>query len=283
WLLVAGLAALVITYWPTSSHLVYEKNLEVSGPFNPHEYHALLSGQAAAEDLVVFNELALAGWYELDRGPADPPWHYALRWTPIIEPMPQIRPRVEQAVGRYPRLWFVLYKGSFGPGRELKDWLDGALYPVTMDWGSESLFLSYIAPTAPMVEVSPGADFGDGLVRLEAARYSAQAGPRGELAVSLRWQALTDTRPNCRVVIQVWDEQGQVLAHRDVRPANWEQPSPRWRQGDVVEDRHGLLLTGRSGTPLHLAVSLYDEDTGQTLVVRGQDYLELGTLTESRP
>jgi 4-amino-4-deoxy-L-arabinose transferase-like glycosyltransferase len=281
WLFAVGLLALVVTYWPTAASLVYEKNLEVSGRFDPHEVHATLSGRAAPEDLVFFNTLALAGWYEMDRGVGDPPWEYALRWTPIIEPMAQIRPRVGLAAEDYARLWFVLYQGSFGPGRELKDWLDSALYPASMDWTSDSLLLSYVSPVGGLQEAVLDAEVGPGLMRLEGAQYNGQTGPHGEVTVSLWWRALETPLPNCRVVVQVWDETGQVLAHRDVRPGNWEQPTWRWQVGQAIEDRHGLLLAEQADTPLHLAVSIYDSDTGETLPIEGAPFIELGTLVEA--
>lgn len=280
WLLAAGAAALVLTFWPTSSRFVYEKSLEVSGPFDPHEHDTFLSGRAQAGDFVFFNELALAGWYELDRGPGDPAWGYALRWTPIIEPLERVVPRVERALAEHGRLWFVLYQGTFGPGAELKDWLDGALCPVSMDWGTDSLILSYVQPATDWRRVTQGAEFGPapGLVRLEAAEYSAQPGPGGEVGVVLYWRALQAPLPNCRVVVQIWDDAGTVLAQRDVRPANWERPTQEWATGEVIEDRHGLLLSGHSATPLHLAVSFYDSGKGEPLAVAGGTFIELGTL-----
>ena len=277
-ILVAGLAILCVAFWPTSSRFVYEKSLEVSGPFDPHEYHTMFSSRAHADDLVFFNELALAGWYEVDRSPGDPAWSYALRWTPIVEPMAQIRPRVEQAAGKHSRLWFVMYQGSFGPGAELKSWLDETFYPASLDWGSDSLFLSYLSPPADWHVVTPHADFG-GLVRLEAAQFSARPGQHGEVAVALRWQALQAPLPDCRVVLQVWDEAGNVLAQRDVRPGNWERPTSRWAAGEVIEEHHGLLLTQRSQTPLHLAIFVYDAGTGSFLSVNGATFLELGELS----
>jgi hypothetical protein len=279
--LVAGLAVLIVAYWPTASRFVYEKSLEVSGDFDPHEYHAMLSSRAQPGDFVFFNELAPAGWYEMDRGPEDPAWGYALRWTPIIEPMQRIRPRVERAATEYAHLWFVLYKGTSGPGAELKVWLDEALYPYSMDWEGDSLYLSYLTPKTAWLEVAPGADFG-GLIRLEAARYSAQVGSVGDVGIALRWRALEAPLPNCRVVLQIWDEAGTVLAHRDARPVNWERPTHRWSPGEVIEDRHGLLLTAWSETPLHLAVSLYDTETGEPLPVAGGTFVELGTLVNGR-
>jgi len=280
WLLAGAAALLACTFYPTASRFVYEKSLEVSGPFDPHEIHRLLHGRARHTDYVFFNELALAGWYELDRVPQeDPQWGYALRWTPIIEPLERITPRVERALERPPqRLWFVLYQGSFGPGAELKVWLDTALFPVSMDWGRDSLVLSYVRPAVPSRLLAPQADFGrPPMIRLEAAETSVRPSPEGALGLALRWRALRGALPDCRIVVQVWDETGAVVAQRDVRPANWERPTSRWNEGEVVEDRHGLLLSAPSTTPLHLAVSVYEEG-GAPLPVGGQPFLELGTL-----
>ena len=275
-------AILVITYWPTSSRFVYEKSLEVSGSFDPHEYHAALSGQAGSDDLVFFNELALAGWYEMDRGPQDAPWGYALRWTPIIEPMAQIERRVEESAGQHPRLWFVLYKGGFGPGQELKEWLDSTLYPTRMAWGSESLFLTYLPPADAWRAVAPEADFG-GLIRLETARFGAAAGPQGQVPIALRWRALDDPLPDLRIVVQAWDETGTVLAQRDVQPDNWGRPADQWKAGDVVEEHHGLVLAAGSDTPVHLAVSVYETAMGEPLLVNGDAFLELGAIPPPPP
>ncbi len=275
--LAIGLSGLLLAFWPTSSRLVYEKNLEVTGPFDPHEYHEMLNGRARPDDFVFFNELALAGWYEMDRTSEDPAWGYTLRWTPIIEPMERIQPRVQRAATEHTRLWFVLYQGTFGPGAELKAWLDETLYPLSMDWGSDSLFLSYLMPKSPWIEVAPGVDFGNA-IRLKSARYSAQVGPAGGVGVALRWRALRAPLPDCRVVLQIWDETGAVLAHRDVQPANWERPTWHWGAGEIIEDHHGLLVSMHSGTPLHLAVSLYDSVTGEPLLVAGESFWELGVL-----
>jgi hypothetical protein len=278
WLLLGAACALVVAFWPTSASFVYEKGLEVSGDFDPHKYHAFLGQHAAGEDYVFFNSLALAGWYEMDRGPEDPAWGHALRWTPIVEPLAQVQPRVLRAAERYPRLWFVLYKGTFGPGEAFKAWLDGTLYPAGLDWrGGDSMFLSYLPPHTALQPGPGDVDFG-GQIALERSRYSATVGPGGEVLVDLRWRALEAPLPDYRVVVQVWDETGQVLAQRDVQPANWDHPTGRWRPGEAVVDRHGLRLSARSETPLHLAVSWYDTESGAPLLIEGEPFLELGVL-----
>lgn len=282
WVFLAVAAVLLgVAYWPTATQFVYEKGLEVSGEYDPHEYHRTLAASAEADDLVFFNQLALAGWYELDRGPDDANWSYALRWTPIVEPMSRIKPRVAQAAEAYPRLWFVLYKGSFGPSWELKKWLDANLFPVTMVWGRDSLFLSYVPPADAMRHLAPQADFG-GLVELPRAVYAVGAGSAGQVPIELTWRALDGPLPDLRIVVQAWDETGKVLAQRDVRPANWELPSYEWGRQDLVVDRHALVLGEPSNTPVHLAVSVYDAETGRALPVDGRPFLELGTVADGR-
>jgi hypothetical protein len=175
------------------------------------------------------------------------------------------------------RLWFVVYQGSFGPGRDLKDWLDETLYPEQMIWGTESLFLSYTPPAEGLRRVTPNADFGD-LVRLEAAEYMERAGPAGQVSVVLHWRALGESLPDLRVVVQAWDDSGTVLAQRDVRPANWERPAYTWRQDEQIEDRHGLVLSGGMSSPAHLAISVYDVGAGEMKLVNGLPFLELGTV-----
>jgi hypothetical protein len=194
--------------------------------------------------------------------------------------MAQVRPRVTQAAEEYSCLWFVLYQGTFGPGEELKHWLDETLYPVSMDWGTESLFLSYVATRGQWHEVSTPVRFGD-IVSLEAGRYALIRGSQEGVAVDLQWRALQQPQANYRVVLQVWDETGTVHAQRDVRPANWEHPTLQWAPDELVDDHHGLLLTEHvlgTGMPLHLALSLYDTDTGVPLPVAGGTFIDLGTL-----
>jgi len=277
WAVLLAVGALAVTFWPTSSTFVYEKGLEVSGDFDPHEYHTMISAQSTPTDLVFFNELALAGWYDLDRTGQDPPWSYALRWTPIVEPLDIIKPRVQETAEKHSRLWFVLYQGTFGPGQEFKAWLDGTFYPTSMDWGTDSLFLSYIAPSEPWQELTPAANFGD-VAHLEWARYTTQAGPQGQVGVELHWRALKTVSSDCRVVVQAWDEHGNVLAQRDVSPGNWEYPTYGWKPGDTIKDNHGLMVSGQSDTPLHLAISMYDTGNGTPLTVNGRTFIELGTL-----
>jgi hypothetical protein len=53
--------------------------------------------------------------------------------------------------------------------------------------------------------------------------------------------------------------------------------------GDVVEEHHGLVLAAGSDTPVHLAVSVYETTLGETLLVNGDAFLELGSIPPPPP
>jgi len=108
-LLPIALVALAVAYWPTSTRFIYDKTLEVVDPFDPAEDYRYLAGKAGPGDLVYFNVLARAGWYENLRRPGDPRWSYAMRWDPIVEPMERIAARIQRDAQAHHRLWFVLY------------------------------------------------------------------------------------------------------------------------------------------------------------------------------
>ena len=271
--LIVAVAALAFAYWPISTDVVYQKMLEVVDPFDPAAEHRYLSGRAAPGDLVYFNMLAKAGWYENLRGPGDPAWSYAMRWDPIIEPMEQIAARIAASAEQHNRLWFVLYHGTLGTNAELKDWLDAHLYPAWGEWQGENLYLAYGAPAAAGWAAREGeACFSNGLC-LAAGAWTAQA--QGDLcAASLAWATQSRLQRDYKVTVQALDEAGRLVAQHDDLPGG---PTSRWEPGQKVADRHALFLPADSPARLRLVVGMYDPDTGERLrTPDGADALELG-------
>jgi len=286
-LLPLALVVLAVTYWPTSSRFVYAKSLEVVDPFDPTADHRYLSQHAGPDDLVYFNVLSKAGWYENLRRPGDPAWSYAMRWDPIIEPMPRIAARIERDATVYHRLWFVLYKGTFGPNADLKAWLDSRYYPAGGGWQEDTLFLAYAVASArpggaTWTEVTRDDLFG-GLIRLQGARFTPEATPGGVIAVELQWEATDVVSANYKVFVHLTDEPGTLVAQHDGVPGSEERPTTTWQPGQVVIDRHGLFLPGRLPERLQLRVGLYDPVTGERLrLPDGSDQVEIATLAVKR-
>lgn len=271
---LAGLALAVAVYWPTSAVYVYAKNLEVVDPFDPGIDQAYLHGRARGDELVFFNVLARAGWYESRRAPGDPPWSYAMRWDPIIEPMDVIAARVQAAAATHPRLWFVMHEGAYGPNAELVDWLDANLYPASAEWRTEppmthTLYLSYVAPQGPWTV--PDAPRAVGPVTLTRARYTAAG---GAVAVELAWTAPAAVPADYTVYVHWLDDGGALVAQHDGVPAAGRRPVSTWQPGEVILDRHGARVPeGRQGR-LHIIIGWYNPVSGEQI----GSPVELGTV-----
>jgi hypothetical protein len=259
----AAIVALVAVYWPAFTGSVYAKMLEVVAPFDPSADHAYLTARALPGDRVYFNVLAKAGWYEHYRRPGDPPWSYAMRWNPVIEPMERIKARVDAESPPPSRLWFVLYKGYYGPNAPLKEWLDGAFYPAGEEWQEDTLFAAYVRPAGAWNEYLVGARFENGLT-LEAARWM----PAGDDAVALElfWSGEPSGPAALKVFVHLADDAGRPVAQHDTAFAGPRQ-------------RHGLLLPDNRPTDLYLNIGLYDANTGQRVrLLDGRDAVTLGRL-----
>ncbi|HHS98392.1 MAG TPA: phospholipid carrier-dependent glycosyltransferase [Chloroflexi bacterium] len=277
-LLLLALIGLAVAYWPTCSQFVYAKTLEVVDPFDPTADYRYLSQHAGPNDLVYFNVLSKAGWYENLRQPGDPAWSYAMRWDPIIEPMPRIAARIREDAKRYQRLWFVLYKGTFGPNADLKAWLDEQFFPAGGEWQEDTLFLAYAVPGDEWAEADRDDLFG-GLIRLRAARFTPRIEPGGVFEVELEWEALEPVETEYKVFVHLMDENGALVGQHDGIPGSGGRPTTTWPPGEAVVDRHGVFLPAEIPHRLQVWIGLYDPETGERLLLPdGDDRVQLTTL-----
>jgi len=277
-LLPLALAGLAIAYWPTSSRFVYAKTLEVVDPFDPMADYRFLADHAAPGDLVYFNVLSKAGWYENLRQSGDPPWSYAMRWDPIIEPMPRLEARISQDAISHHRLWFVLYQGTYGSNAPLKTWLDRTFYPSGGDWQGDTLFLAYAVPGNAWIDV-PRDDWFGQVIHLQKVRLTSEVIQGSTLALELQWEASEPPTADYKVFVHLTDDSGRPLAQHDGVPGSGEQPTTTWPPGQQVLDRHGLFLPSRLPERVRVLIGLYDPATGQRLrLPDGRSFVEIATL-----
>lgn len=276
-LLVLGL--LVIAFWSTSTQFVYAKTLEVVDPFDPTADYRFLAGRTRPDDIVFFNVLSTAGWYEALRRPQDPSWSYALRWEPVIQPIEDIvREHILPAAAAHQRLWFVLYKGTVGSNAPLKAWLDTHLYPVGGAWNGDTLILGYTSPQVPLVTAPIQAQFGDA-IQLTGAEYTPQATAHGVIGLILHWQAQRPVTRAYKVFVHLTDDAGWVFSQHDAQPVNDLRPTTTWATGEAIVDRHGLFLPMMAPGAYPVRVGLYDPDTGERLRTSdGRDMIEVGAV-----
>ncbi len=281
-LLPIAVAALGLAFWPTSSSFVYAKTLEVVDPFDPAADWQYLESKVLPSDLVFFNNLARAGWYENARAGQGAPWAYALRWQPIIEPIETVvAPRIEAAMQQHERLWFVLYKGAIGPNNDLRAWLraNERLYPMWEGWTSDALFLGYVAPHQPLVDSPVGARFAGQPVGLAGARFTHRARSGGGVAVELTWRVQGPVTADEKVFVHLVSADGQLVAQHDARPAGEDRPTQTLAPGEVIVDRHGVGLPAAARGRLEIRVGLYNAITGDRLLLDdGADFVTLGSI-----
>jgi uncharacterized membrane protein len=300
-LLPVAVAALVVAFWPTSSAFVYAKTLEVVDPFDPASDWHYLSSKVLPGDVVFFNNLAKAGWYEHARAGQGAPWSYALRWDPIIEPIDTvIAPRIERAMQQHTRLWFVLYKGATGPNDALRAWLgsNDRLYPTWEGWTSDTLFLGYVVPPGPLVDSPARETFADQPIELAVARFTDRAQPGGGVAVELTWRIHGQITADEKVFVHLVSADGMLVAQHDGRPAGEDRPTQTLSPGEVIVDRHGIGLPAlgpwalyrtvqydapgpraEAHSPLAIRVGLYDAVTGDRLRLNdGAEFVTIGLV-----
>ncbi len=87
------------------------------------------------------------------------------------------------------------------------------------------------------------------------------------IRLTLYWRALASMDVGYKVFVHVLDWQGQVVAQRDVAPADWSRPTTGWTAGEVVIDAHELPPLGAG--EYRIAVGMYHPETFARLEMRG--------------
>ncbi|GEM_PF-1723018 len=98
----------------------------------------------------------------------------------------------------------------------------------------------YLA-AAPNARRQPGVVLG-GLVAIDAARFTSRAAPGGAVAVQIDWRDVRPLGGDYTVFVHLDSASGQLAAQQDGPPATGLRPTRQWTPGEVVYDRHGVLL-----------------------------------------
>ncbi|MBC7264530.1 MAG: glycosyltransferase family 39 protein [Chloroflexi bacterium] len=275
--MAVGILLWIISITPSISGYVYQKSYETSGAFDPASDQRYLSRITTPDDIVFFNVLSLAGAYERYRQADDPAWSYLLRWDPVVEPLePAIQNRLLPATREHQRLWFVLYKGGFGPNGPLLDWLTFNLYPAVGQWREDTFYQLYLVPQGSPRKVELNAQFEKNII-LDSAEFPTQA--YGGLTVRLIWHAIQIPIGDVKVFVHLYDADGHLVAQHDAFPANDLRPPSTWQVGETIVDNHGLVLPPIASGKFSLVVGLYEPRSGDRLhLPDGSDHLLLGEV-----
>ena len=220
--------------------------------------------------------------------------YYHREGAPVY-PIPRSRPprpddvAAELArIGAAHRRLFVLYWGEAeaDPQRLVEGWLATHAYPAGDRWyGTVRVAVYGLGPLPEEPAVPLEARFGEA-IRLHG--YALGEGPfaPGEVVgVTLFWEAEEPLTERYKLFLHLLDGGGNLVAQTDAEPVGNLLPTDRWKPGEVVVDRHGVLLPEDLPPGEYtLIAGLYHLGTGERLpvtVAGGEvaDHLLLGTVT----
>jgi 4-amino-4-deoxy-L-arabinose transferase-like glycosyltransferase len=187
---------------------------------------------------------------------------------------------------QHQRLYVVFWgDAESDPHRHVESWLAANAYKTGDRWYGRVRLATYgVAQMPDEPSVALDAHFGENVYLRGYALGEAASTPGDIVPVALFWEALATFSEPYKVSVQLLDEAGQLVAQHDAEPVGGFAPTTTWQPGQLVTDRHGLLLPGDlPGGRYTLAVAVYHAHTGERLpvVVKGKstgDYLPLTVI-----
>jgi hypothetical protein len=104
--------------------------------------------------------------------------------------------------------------------------------------------------------------------------------PGDILPVALQWQAIQRIPADYFVFVHLVDQDGNRVAQSDGQPAIWTRPTSSWAPGELIEDRHALLLPADLAPGDYtLIVGLYLAGSDERLLTEsGEPSVSLGMV-----
>lgn len=138
--------------------------------------------------------------------------------------------------------------------------------------GQRLVLFAYLAED--IAPITAGINFGHQILLNELV-YPPQLEPQSALPIELRWQAVSAPLPDYHVFIHLINQAGQIATQVDGQPGLGSRPTPGWRAGETVIDRHGLWVPNLPPGAYRLRLGLYQSNTGQRLLrPDGRDAVE---------
>jgi hypothetical protein len=129
------------------------------------------------------------------------------------------------------------------------------------------IIAGWLAPTAQ----APTAKFvnlGDRAALVGYAVDKPKPQPGDAVEVTLYWLALQDIERDYKVFVHLVGDGDRLLAQHDSQPVFNFAPTTRWERGEIVVDRHTLVVPREAVVGnYHLFVGMYRDDTGERLPV----------------
>jgi hypothetical protein len=222
--------------------------------------------------------------------------YYHREGAPVY-PIPRSRPpRADEVarelaqIGAAHRRLFVLYWGEAeaDPQRLVEGWLAAHAYPAGDRWyGTVRVAVYGLGPLPEEPAVPLEARFGEGIWLRGYAVGEGPFAPGDVVGVTLFWEADAPVTERYKVFLHLLDGGGNLVAQNDAEPLGNLLPTDRWEPGEMVVDRHGVLLPpGLPPGEYTLVAGLYHLISGERLLATPaegppSDHLPLGSIAVS--
>ncbi|MFQ6015960.1 MAG: glycosyltransferase family 39 protein [Anaerolineae bacterium] len=171
------------------------------------------------------------------------------------------------------RLWLPAYHALGGfLERGMEGYLAQQAYPVMADWFGATR-LSFFAPGPELEETQSVVNFAN---RLKLVSYGVSPASVesawGVVRVRLVWQRERPLEKRYHLGLRLTDQKGRAWGERDSEPVAGLRPTTGWLAGEMVEDRHGVLVP--AGTPpglYQVRLGVYSLENGGNLEVLDED------------
>ncbi|MBI5956919.1 MAG: hypothetical protein HY871_07945, partial [Chloroflexi bacterium] len=125
-----------------------------------------------------------------------------------------------------------------------------------------------------------GADFGAFIRLLGYTVGTRETSPGKKLAVTIYWQALRKMDWGYNVTVQLVDRQGKLWGLSEGPAVAGRHPTSAWWPGEYVKDQYYIVVPADAPSGQYLLrVGWYDPASGQRLLVRGRDSVDLDTVS----
>jgi hypothetical protein len=259
--------------------LLYGKRVRAGAVYDEEAYRevgeavARLVGRRDAIILDPYEQIEVLGRYYL--GQAQP---YSLEGAGVSDEAGLAR-RLKEVTSEHPRIIAVFWSPRQSKWRPfVESWLNEAYYRALSDWYDGVEVVVYETSRR---EGECGAfcafdvSLGRGISLVQAGIVDGLARPGDIVRVFLHWRAAKAIHEDYKVFVHLLDAGDNVVAQGDSVPAGGARPTTGWEVGELVIDKHGLLL--RKDLPngtYRLIGGMYLPTTGERLrIVDGNGHV----------
>jgi len=195
--------------------------------------------------------------------------------------MPDTDEELAKLTARHRRIFLVMGDASAGEVQEhAQDWLNINGFRAIHQWSDSLQVILYGTVTGVPAMTSTGhigATMGEKVELIGYALPPDSWQPGDIVPLTLIWQRKSPIQKDYNVFVHLLDGSGQPVAQTDSAPAGGARPSSNWREGEIIVDRHGLLLPDDlPAGEYQLVTGLYLPETGERLPAHSPTGQDLG-------